>query len=136
MPRTPRKPGTADGEGLSGGTAGSETPRLALPGNLPRSLRYLDDGQLDELLRAAAAEARRRGWKVQAEPHPGRPKRDVSESVPRAASRASAQPVSPGLERIVRAAKAAGVKPEAIARQFGLPRAEVQRVGSGLERKR
>ena len=76
------KAGTADGEGLSGGSAGSGTPRLALPGNLPRSLRYLDDGQLDELLRAAAAEARRRGWKVQAEPHPGRPTRDVSESAP------------------------------------------------------
>ena len=113
MPRTPRKPGTADGEGLGGGSAGSGTPRLALPGNLPRSLRYLDDGQLDELLRAAAAEARRRGWKVQAEPHRGRPKRDVSESsesAPRPASRSSAQPVSPGLERIVRAALAAGAR--------------------------
>ena len=35
--------------------SGGETPRLLLPGDLPRSLRHLDDGQLEELLRAAGA---------------------------------------------------------------------------------
>ena len=35
--------------------------RLALPGNLARSLRHLDDAPLEELLRTARAEARRRG---------------------------------------------------------------------------
>ena len=44
--------------------SGGETPRLLLPGDLPRSLRHLDDGQLEELLRAAGAEARRRGLEV------------------------------------------------------------------------
>ncbi len=40
-----------------------DRPRLALPGNLAGSLRHLDDAQLETLLRAANAEAARRGWK-------------------------------------------------------------------------
>ena len=36
-----------------------DPPRLALPGNLARSLRHLDDAQSEELLRTATAEARR-----------------------------------------------------------------------------
>ena len=47
-----------------GGHEGDGKPRLALPGDLPKSLQYLDDGQLDELMRAGLAEARRRGWRV------------------------------------------------------------------------
>ena len=35
-----------------------DSPRLALPGNLERSLRHLDDAQLEELLCTARAEVR------------------------------------------------------------------------------
>ena len=66
--KTPR-PGGGPGKGggsPSGGDASedgdSPTPgKLVLPANLGRSLRYLDDGDLDRLLEAAAAELRRRG---------------------------------------------------------------------------
>ena len=41
--------------------AGNRPGSLALPSDLGRALRYLDDAQLDRLLEAASAEARRRG---------------------------------------------------------------------------
>ena len=106
-----------------------DPPRLTLPGNLARSLRHLDDVQLEELLRTATAEARRRGLTT-GETGRGRGHRkdaiSKSDSGPSAGNTASA--ISPGLERIVRAALEAGVKPAAIARQFCLPRTEVQRI--------
>lgn len=123
---------TADREGAArrakseSGSAGEKPPTLALPGNLAHSLRHLDDAQLDELLRATAAEARRRGSIAgQAGQGPGQA---ASKSAPGPASSKRAGPVSPGLERIVRAALDAGVKPAAIARQSRLQRAEVQRI--------
>ena len=106
-----------------------DPPKLALPGNLARSLRHLDDTQLEALLRAATAEARRRGLTVyETGEGRGHGKDPVSRSVsgPSAGKRAGA--ISPGLERVVRAALEAGVKPAAIARQFRLQRAEVQRI--------
>ena len=113
-----------------------DPPRLALPGNLAGALRHLDDVQLRELLRAATVEARRRGLAIY-ETGDGREHRRVavsrSVSGPSAGKRAGA--ISPGLERVVRAALEAGVKPAAIARQFRLQRAEVQRIAS-TERKR
>ena len=56
-----------------------------------------------------------------------------SGSGPSAGERADT--ISPGLERVVRAALDAGVKPAAIAREFRLQRAEVQRIARS-ERKR
>lgn len=113
--------------------AGEKPPRLALPGNLARSLRHLDDTQLEELLRTATAEARRRGLTA-SQAGQGRGY-GPSKSAPDPAAAKQARPVSPGLERIVRAALEAGVKPAAIARQFRLQRAEVQRIArSGPKR--
>ena len=107
--------------------SGGETPRLLLPGDLPRSLRHLDDGQLEELLRAVGAEARRRGLEV-AETD----RRPAGGSA--SAGRGAPPPLRPGLERVVRAALEAGVRPGAIARQFGLSRDQVRRVAAAGKR--
>ena len=122
-----------------GGRQGEGRPRLALPGDLPLSLSYLNDDQFDSLLRATTAEARRRGWKV-GEVRPAarvREERATSRRSPgadAAAGRTAA--ISPGQEKIVRAALEAGVKPADIARQFGLSRALVQHLAAAWKRER
>ncbi|MCY4550791.1 MAG: hypothetical protein OXC28_20705 [Defluviicoccus sp.] len=112
-----------------------DRPRLALPGNLAVSLRHLEDDQLDALLRAANAEAERRGWKVP-RADPRGPRRDAAGAAPRASARqpTKSRPLTPGQEKIVRAALAAGVGPAAIARQFGIPRTQVLRIAAAAKR--
>ena len=93
-------------------------PRLALPGNLSGSLRHLDDEQLETLLRTLNAEAARRGWKSpRADLRSSR--RDVTGTSPRSSprKRAELRTLTPGQEKVVRAALTAGVGPVAIARQ-------------------
>ena len=63
-----------------------DRPRLALPGDLAGSLRYLEDDQLDALLHAVNAEAERRGWKVP-RADPRGPRRDATGPAPRASAR-------------------------------------------------
>lgn len=112
-----------------------DRPRLALPGNLAGSLRHLDDDQLETLLRAANAEAERRGWKSPQADLRG-PRRDVTGTSPRASARkrAESRTLTPGQEKIVRAALAAGVRPAAIAKQFGIPRTHVIRIAAAAKR--
>ena len=56
------KRGGRPGDSASEGAAGAHRPGvLALPANLDRSLRHLDDADLDRLVEAATAETRRRG---------------------------------------------------------------------------
>ena len=112
-----------------------DRPRLALPGNLAGSLRHLEDAQLKALLRAANAEAERRGWKTpRAVPGPSR--REATESPPRVgAQKRTESPLTPGQEKIVRAALAAGVGPAAIARQFGIARTQVRRIAEAAKRR-
>ena len=109
-------------------------PRLALPGDLAGSLRHLDDAQLDALLRAASAEAGRRGWKTP-RADPRGPPRDATEAPPHTNARKRTESaLTPGQEKIVRAALAAGVGPAAIARQFGIARSQVQRIAAAVRR--
>ena len=118
----------------------SGKPGLALPADLGRSLRLLDDDALDRLLEAAIGEARRRGRAVpqgspgesrQAEP-PGPTK--GSPKTARTPDRGGA--VTPGQERLILAAWEAGLKPAAIAREFRLSRAAVQHVITATQRGR
>ncbi len=95
---------------------------LALPANLGRSLRHLDDGDLDRLLEAVAAEARRRG----------RPDGKTSG----ARARGKAAPVTAGQEKLILAAFEAGLTPAAIAREFRLSRAQVEGVLAGTRQGR
>ena len=112
-----------------------DRPRLALPGDLPGSLRHLDDGQLEALLRATNAEAERRGWKTPRADLHG-PWGDATGGAPRASARnrRESRALTPGQEKIVRAALGAGVGPAAIARQFGIPRTQVLRIAAAVRR--
>ncbi len=104
---------------------------LALPADLGKSLRLLDDGQLDRLTRAAARELRRRGLEVPDDPPGGRgSKKPGPAKSTRAKPEASggASTVTTGQERLILAAHEAGLKPAAIAREFRLSRAAVQGV--------
>ena len=113
-------------------------PRYALPSDLARSLRHLEDSQLDRLLGAVVEEARRRGLASSEKLHsslragatkgPGK----MPETGKRAKDRAL--PISPGQEQVIRAAFEAGVKPGTIARQFRVSRAQVESIVGGSRR--
>ena len=105
------------GEDPAGGGPG-RADSYALPANLGRAVRTLDDDSLDRLVKAAVAEARRRGRAV-----PG-------------ARRSRRQPaaVTPGQERMILAAFDAGLKPAAIAREFRLSRDRVNAVVAAKRR--
>ena len=113
--------------------------RTALPKDLPKAIRYLEDQELDWLLRAATEEAKRRGRPMpmaeasptntpaaSSEPipkqtkSPGRPTRQRQVAVAAAA-------LTTGQVNAVRAAFKAGVTPSRIARQFGLSQSDVRK---------
>ena len=101
-----------------GGSAGAHRPgALALPADLARSLRHLDDADLDRLVEAVIAEARRRGRQT-GKTSQGRARRKPA-------------PVTAGQEKLILAAFEAGLKPAAIAREFRLSRAQVDGVLAG-----
>ena len=117
-----------------------QAPGLALPADLGRSLRLLDDAQLHRLVKAVAEAARRRGRALPGEsrgpgqladnPGPTKPARAKSGAANRAAN------VTPGQERLILAALEAGLKPAAIAREFRVSRATMQHVITAAQRKR
>ena len=115
---TGKRGGRQPVHGASEGGAGAHRPgALALPADLDRSLRHLDDADLDRLVEAATAEARRRGRQA-GKTSQGR-------------ARGRPAPVTPGQEKLVLAAFEAGLKPAAIAREFRLSRAQVDGVLAG-----
>lgn len=88
---------------------------IRLPGDLARSLQYLDDGELQELQNAVNAEIGRRS--------------------PRAVSKAlhgqrDKEPVliPEGQVNLIRASAKAGLRPGSIARTLGMPLSLVRRV--------
>ena len=113
-------------------SGGNTSPRLALPSDLSGSLQHLDDAQLDTLLNAIKVETRRRGRPIADEDRRAAqtvkvpPVKPAPRHKPRAKGRASK--ITPGQTNIIRAAFEAGVKPSAIARQFRIARAEVERI--------
>ena len=97
-------------------------PPYTLPTNLPRSLRHLDDDQLDRLLSAVLAERQARGGKkLPVADAPSRKQRD-KEPTP---------PLAQGKLNAVRAAFKAGVKPSKIAREFGISQSDIKRALAG-----
>ena len=127
---------------------GRPSRRTALPKDLPKAMRYLEDRELDWLLRTAIHEAKRRGRPMpmtearpantppassepipkQTKP-PGRPTRQRQIGVAAAA-------LTKGQVNAVRAAFKAGVTPSRIARQFGLTKSNVRRALKSDEIKR
>jgi hypothetical protein len=113
--------------------------RLVLPKDLPNSIEYLDDLELDRLLAAAIDEAKRRGRPLASlEPDRTRTVVDSDETKskrPRSTSRPTrrhkiglaSSPLTKGQVNAVRAAFKAGITPPRIARQFGLSHADVRK---------
>jgi hypothetical protein len=126
---------------------GRPSRRTALPKDLPRAIRYLEDEELDWLLRVATEEANRRGRPMpmaeaslrntpaassdpipkQAKP-PGRPTRQRQIGL-------AAATLTKGQVNAVRAAFKAGVTTSRIARQFGLSQSQVRKALSSDEPK-
>ena len=125
MSGTGDKPRPADARGAG-------RPRYALPSDLAGSLRHLDDGQLNRLLRAVTEEARRRGRPTGDEcpppPRSGSGKASGPLSPGGGKTKARPLPIPPGQAKVIRAALEAGVKPATIARQFRISRAQVEQL--------
>jgi hypothetical protein len=114
--------------------------RTVLPKDLPKAIRYLEDQELDWLLRAATEEAKRRGRAMpMAEASPTNTPAASSEPIPkhtkppgrpthqREIRPAAASSLTRGQVNAVRAAFKAGVTPSRIARQFGLSKSDVRK---------
>ena len=104
-------------------------PQLLLPKDLPASLQHLSDEDLLRLKAAAENELTRRKGLV--------PRADQDSAAERFSVPRRSKPtqkitrtttLSPALAKVVRAALKAGVKPNAVARQFGLSLAAIQKV--------
>ena len=134
---TPRQAPGADSRG-SGSDSPAKTPGLALPADLGRSLRLLDDVQLDRLAEAVADEVRRRGRC----PPDGAAAGGTARRTPAKAARATqkeadgAAAATPGQERLILAAFEAGLRPAAIAKEFRVLRSTVQNVIAAARRDR
>ena len=136
--KTPRQaPGAASpGSGLN---RQAKMSGIALPTDLGRSLRLLDDAQLDRLAEAVTDEVRRRGRSG-----PGRPTLAGRSPKRTPAKAARARPDKPdrpatvtaGQERLILAAFDAGLRPAAIAKEFRVSRSAVQHVITDAKRDR
>jgi hypothetical protein len=100
-------------------------PRHFLPKDLAGALRRLDDAEIDALLAAVSTEAERRGRR---RPSPAKEK-PVGDAKPQRRQEAAegAGSLTTGKLNAVRAAFKAGVKPSAIARQFGISQSDVRK---------
>jgi hypothetical protein len=100
-------------------------PRQFLPKDLAGALARLEDAEIDTLVAAVTAEAKRRGRLTPT------PSKDPSAlgpgSVPETAVEESARLLKKGKLNAVRAAFKAGVKPSIIARQFGISKSDVRK---------
>ena len=120
----PRRQGPKAAPSTSGHDRHATKARLALPGDLGRSLRLLHDDALDRLVKAAIEEAR---WDEHDVPQDSLDESRQSkrlETKSRASDRAGA--VTPGQKRLIPAAQEAGLKPAAIARECRLSRPTVK----------
>ena len=118
----------------SGRDRQAKTPGLALPADLSRSLRLLDDAGLDRLAEAVADEVRRRGRNTPDRPTEAvrSPKRTPAKAG--GAARDGAAAVTAGQERLILAAFDAGLRPAVIAKEFRVSRSTVQRVITDAKR--
>ena len=101
-------------------------PTVLLPSNLESSLAILSDDEFARLSAGVAAETARRQQPLT---RPSKPAPTTTAKPPQASKRNRASDsVSPAKANLVRAAIKAGVKPSAIARQFGLSNAAISEV--------
>jgi hypothetical protein len=127
---------------------GRPSRRTALAKDLPKAIRYLEDRELDWLLRVAAEETKRRGRAMPvAEASPTNTPAASSEPIPKQTKspgrpthqrqiRPAAASLTRGQVNAVRAAFKAGVTPSRIARQFGLSQSQVREALASDETRR
>ena len=125
---TDRDGGRAFGcsKGQTGPDSLASQQRHFLPEDLAGALKRLDDVEIDALLAAVTTEAERRGRRP---PDPAKEKR-VADAKPQRRQEAAedgAGSLTTGKLNAVRAAFKAGVKPSAIARQFGISQSDVRK---------
>ena len=118
----------------SGPNSLASQQRHFLPKDLAGALKRLDDVEIDALLVAVTTEAERRGRRP---PSPAKEKR-VADAKPQRRQEAAEYggvSLTTGKLNAVRAAFKAGVKPSAIARQFGISQSDVRKaLAQGMRR--
>jgi len=112
-------------KGKAGPASQASQRRHFLPTDLAGALKRFDDGEINELLTAVTTEAERGGRRP---PSPAKEK-PVEEKPQRRREAADdgAGSLTTGKLNAVRAAFKAGVKPAAIARQFGISQSDVRK---------
>jgi hypothetical protein len=101
-------------------------PRHFLPKDLAGALKQLGDPEIDALLSAVTTEAERRGRRLPS-PAKEKPVADAKPQRRQEAAEDGARSLTTGKLNAVRAAFKAGVKPSAIARQFGISQSDVRK---------
>src|SRR4030088_2287958 len=134
MGRTKRQNNTLPTVPEPSSRASTDAPapaRVTLPSDLPGSLKYLDDAQLQRLRKAVAVEINRRNPAPKKEIVPAAPSESSSQGQSAAGrnKRASGfDEIPEGKANLIRASFKAGVKPAAIARTFRISQSSVNRV--------
>jgi hypothetical protein len=105
-----------------------------LPKDLPGALERLEDAEVDALRAAVSAEAERRGRLPPTRPREGSTT-EARSGPRRAAADGGVASLTTGKLNAVRAAFRAGVRPSAIARQFGISQADVKKALAAEGRK-
>ena len=113
-------------KGKAGPNSLAAQRRHLLPEDLAGALKRLDDVEIDALLTAVTVEAERRG-RLPPSPAKERPLPDAKLQRRKATAEDNAGLLSTGKLNAVRAAFKAGVKPSAIARQFGISQSDVRK---------
>ena len=112
--------------GKAGPSSLGSQQRHFLPTDLAGALKRLDDVEIDELLTAVTAEAERRG-RLPPSPEKEKPVADAKPQRRQEAAEDGAGSLTTGKLNAVRAAFKAGVKPSAIAKQFGITQSDVRK---------
>ena len=133
--KAPERPGTPPARTVESQDPATR-PRPLLPKDLAGALTRLGDTEVDALLAAVTvtAEARRRGRPAPASTK--EPKAEATSRVRRSPPEVGAASLTTGKLNAVRAAFKAGVKPAAIARQFGISQAHVKKALAGESKPR
>jgi hypothetical protein len=117
----------------SGSLTDADLRRIRLPGDLPASLKYVDNAELERLREAVSSEITRRGLSLQTEPATLLSPTD-QRSVLRSKKQPDPSEIPVGKASLIHAAFKAGLKPAAIARSLRIPPSLVRDVLSSSKK--
>jgi hypothetical protein len=129
-PSTTKEPDPLSRSEVTSNNQGPQLPRHFLPKDLAGALKRLDDAEIDALLSAVTAEAERRNRL------PSNPVKQEVARPPRVPAGHASGFLTKGQLNAVRAAFKAGVRPSAIARQFGIAQSDVRKALAAEARER